>query len=74
MSTAIPDNAMNPTPAEMEKQANITINPKLGFIYDSSDNRGRRPFFSAHTSYFKTRKVFAKAVARAYENGYSHNH
>lgn len=62
----------NLTIAEMEKYANIDIEPHAGFIHDQSNTKGRRMVFVAHTSYWGTRKNFSKAVAKAYLNGYFH--
>lgn len=60
----------NLTIPEIEKAANISINPNHGFIYDQSDTWGRNSAFATHTSYWNTRNIFSKAVVRAYVNGY----
>lgn len=64
----------NLTIEEMENAANIDIEPHSGFIYDQSDTWGRNSALATHTSYWTTRKIFSKAVVRAYTNGYKHQY
>lgn len=64
----------NLTIEEIENAANIQIEPHAGFIYDQSDTWGRNSAFATHTSYWATRKIFSKAVVRAYVNGYRHEY
>lgn len=64
----------NLTIEEMENAANIDIEPHAGFIYDQSDTWGRNSALATHTSYWATRKIFSKAVVRAYVNGYKHQY
>jgi len=64
----------NLTIEEMENATNIQIEPHAGFIYDQSDTWGRNSAFATHTSYWTTRKIFSKAVVRAYVNGYRHEY
>jgi len=64
----------NLTIEEMEEKANIDIEPHAGFIYDQSDTWGRNSALATHTSYWTTRKIFSKAVVRAYVNGYRHQY
>ena len=64
----------NLTIEEIENAANIQIEPHAGFIYDQSDTWGRNSAFATHTSYWATRKIFSKAVVRAYVNGYRHQY
>lgn len=64
----------NLTIAEIEDATGININPHKGFIYDQSDTWGRNSALSTHTSYWNTRKIFSKAVVRAYINGYKHQY
>jgi len=59
---------------EFEEKANVEIEPHQGFIYDQSDTWGRNSAFATHTSYWATRKIFSKAVVRAYVNGYRHHY
>jgi hypothetical protein len=59
---------------EIERIAKLDIEPHAGFIYDQSNTKGRTMVFTAHTSYWATRKNFSKAVARAYVNGYKHEY
>lgn len=64
----------NLTIEEMEKAANIDIEPHAGFMYDQSDTWGRNSALSTHTSYWNTRRIFSRAVVRAYVNGYRHEY
>lgn len=64
----------NLTIEEMENAANIDIEPHAGFIYDQSDTWGRNSALATHTSYWTTRKIFSKAVVRAYTSGYKHQY
>ncbi len=41
-----------------------------GFIYNKSDNYVPRTFVTAHLAYWKTPKRFAKAIVRAFNEGY----
>lgn len=59
---------------EMENIANMSIAPGSGFIYDQSDTPGHNAVFTAHTSYWATRRNFSKAIVRAYINGYKHQY
>ena len=60
----------NLTTDEMEKRANIEITNPKGFIYDNSSVWSKRSVLFAHTSYWSTRGTFAKAVVKAFTNGY----
>lgn len=64
----------NLTIEEMESAANIDIEPHAGFIYDQSDTWGRNSALATHTSYWATRRIFSKAVVRAYNNGYKYQY
>lgn len=64
----------NLTVEEMENAVNLYIEPHSGFIYDQSDTWGRNSALATHTSYWATRKIFSKAVVRAYVNGYKHQY
>ena len=64
----------NLTIKEIENAANIDIEPHAGFIYDQSDTWSRNSALATHTSYWATRKIFSKAVVRAYVNGYRHDY
>lgn len=64
----------NLTIEEIENAAHIDIEPHAGFIYDQSDTWGRNSALATHTSYWTTRKIFSKAVVRAYVNGYKHQY
>ncbi len=60
----------NLTIDEIEKLANIEINNPKGFVYDNSSVWSKRSVLFAHTSYWSARKTFAKAVVKAFANGY----
>lgn len=64
----------NLTVEEMEHAADIDIEPHNGFIYDQSDTWGRNSALATHTSYWATRKIFSKAVVRAFVNGYRYQY
>lgn len=64
----------NLTIEEMENATNVDIEPHAGFIYDQSDTWGRNSALATHTSYWTTRKIFSKAVVRAYVNGYRYQY
>lgn len=64
----------NLTIEEMENATGIDIEPHAGFIYDQSDTWGRNSALATHTSYWSTRKIFSRAVVRAYVNGYRHQY
>lgn len=64
----------NLTIEEMEQATGLAIEPHAGFIYDQSDTWGRNSALATHTSYWATRKIFSKAVVRAYVNGYRHQY
>ena len=50
---------------------NLSKNGK-GFIYNKSDNYVPRTFITAHLAYWSTPKRFAKAIVKAYNEGYTH--
>jgi len=64
----------NLTIEEIENAAKIDIEPHAGFMYDQSDTWGRNSALATHTSYWTTRRIFSKAVVRAYVNGYRHEY
>ena len=43
-----------------------------GFIYNKSDNYVPRTFITAHLAYWQTPKRFAKAIVKAFKEGYPH--
>lgn len=59
---------------EIESNTGIDIEPHKGFMYDQSNTWSRNSAFATHTSYWATRKIFSRAVVRAYENGYRHEY
>ena len=60
----------NLTIDEIKKLADIEINNPKGFIYDNSSVWSKRSVLFAHTSYWSSRETFAKAVVKAFTNGY----
>lgn len=60
----------NLTINEIEKLTKMSIEPHLGFVYDSPNFSSHRTFLTAHTSYWTTRRNFAKAVVNSYIEGY----
>ena len=56
--------------SEMENILNIKLNNPQGLIYDNSGVWSKRPFPMAHTSYWKARKTFSKAIVETFINGY----
>ncbi len=57
---------------DVQRLADIKINPSHGFFYDKSDIKTYHTFLTAHTSYWKTSKLFAKSVVGAYKEGYNY--
>lgn len=45
-----------------------------GFIYNKSNNYVPRTFVTAHLAYWDTPKRFAKAIVKAFHEGYPHFH
>ena len=43
-----------------------------GFIYNKSNNYVPRTFVTAHLAYWDTPKRFAKAIVKAFNEGYPH--
>lgn len=61
----------NLTDEEIEEMHNMSFaKDGRGFFHDKSDTRCPTICLSAHTSYWKYAKRFAKAVVKAYEEGY----
>lgn len=50
--------------------ANVDYSGKKGFIYNKSNNYVPRTFVTAHLAYWDTPKRFAKAVVKAFNEGY----
>ena len=55
---------------EIENILNINLNNPQGLIYDNSGVWSKRPFPMAHTSYWKAKNTFAKAIVDTFVNGY----
>lgn len=64
----------NLTIEEIENTTGIDIEPHAGFMYDQSDTWSRNSALATHTSYWATRRIFSKAIVRAYVNGYRHQY
>lgn len=56
---------------DIKDRVDIEITPQGGFLYSKSDVKSSKTFIGAHTSYWASSKKFAKAVAKAYEQGYN---
>ncbi len=56
--------------SEIEDALNTNINNPQGIIYDNSGVWSKRPFPLAHTSYWKAKNIFAKAIVDSFVNGY----
>lgn len=63
-------NGVNYTNEEIQKMTNMTFEKEEGFFYDYSRTLSWRTFAAAHTSYWKTRKRFSKAITKGYKEGY----
>jgi len=48
------------------------LEPGQGFIYNKSNNYVPRTFVTAHLAYWDTPKRFAKAIVKAFNEGYPH--
>ena len=55
---------------EIEEILNTNLNNPQGIIYDNSGVWSKRPFPMAHTSYWKAKGTFAKAIVNSFLNGY----
>lgn len=60
----------NLTVKELSEKAKIDVINPTGFVYDNSTVWSRRTFLLAHTSYWTARKIFSKAVAQSFVDGY----
>ncbi len=60
----------NLTIKELSEKARINVINPGGFVYDNSKVWSRRTFLLAHTSYWSARKIFSKAVAQSFVDGY----
>ena len=56
--------------SEIENVLNIKLDNPQGLIYDNSGVWSKRPFPMAHTSYWKAKNTFAKAIVNTFVNGY----
>lgn len=62
----------NLTVKELSEKAKIDVINPSGFVYDNSTVWSRRTFLLAHTSYWTARKIFSKAVAQSFVDGYKY--
>ena len=51
-------------------QGGISRKKHTGFIYNKSNNYVPRTFITAHLAYWDTPKRFAKAIVKAFNEGY----
>lgn len=56
--------------SDIKEILNTDLNNPQGLIYDNSGVWSKRPFPMAHTSYWKAKNVFAKAIVDTFVNGY----
>ena len=55
---------------EIQEILNTDLKNPSGLFYDNSRVWSKRPFAMAHTSYWKAKKTFAKAIVETFVNGY----
>ena len=56
--------------SEINTIINTDIKNPTGLFYDNSGVWSKRPFPMAHTSYWKAKNTFAKAIVDTFVNGY----
>ena len=56
--------------SEIKEILNTDFDNPQGLIYDNSGVWSKRPFPMAHTSYWKAKNTFAKAIVDTFVNGY----
>lgn len=59
---------------EIKSILNTDLNNPTGLIYDNSGVWSKRPFAMAHTSYWKAKNTFAKAIVDTFVNGYKYQY
>lgn len=62
-------NGANRTNDELKKLIDMDFDSELGFFYDYSKRESLRTFAGAHTSYWNSKKRFAKAIVKGYTEG-----
>ena len=60
--------------SEIQTILNTDLKDPQGLIYDNSGVWSKRPFPMAHTSYWKARNTFAKAIVNTFINGYKYQY
>lgn len=60
--------------SEIQTILNTDLKNPEGLIYDNSGVWSKRPFPMAHTSYWKARNTFAKAIVNTFVNGYKYQY
>ena len=65
-------NSENFTLEQIQKDTGIILGRRAyrGFIYNKSNNYVPRTFITAHLAYWSTPKRFAKAIVKAFNEGY----
>ncbi|MGN1125420.1 MAG: hypothetical protein ACI4SM_04460 [Candidatus Gastranaerophilaceae bacterium] len=63
-------NGANYTNEEIKDMIHLDFENEEGFFYDYSRTLSWRTFAGAHTSYWKTRKRFSKAIVKGYTEGH----
>ena len=56
--------------SEIQEILNVDFDNPEGLMYDNSGVWSKRPFAMAHTSYWKAKNTFAKAIVNSFINGY----
>lgn len=62
--------SINLTNDELNRITDINLQNPTGFIYDNSSVWSKRLCLFAHTSYWSASKIFSKAVAKSFVEGY----
>lgn len=62
-------NGVNYTNEQIKNITKLEYDQEKGFFYDYSKALSWRTFVGAHTSYWKTKKHFSKAIIKAYKEG-----
>ncbi|MBR6163988.1 hypothetical protein IKQ26_08900 [bacterium] len=60
--------------SEIQTILNTDLKDPQGLIYDNSGVWSKRPFPMAHTSYWKAKNTFAKAIVNTFINGYKYQY
>ncbi len=56
---------------DLKNKEILNIRSRKGFVFSKAEEKSRRTFLGAHTSYWSTSKRFSKLVVKAFEQGYN---